>query len=77
MKFFYLSSKPNQEGNFEIHERECDSIPESLDRDYLGPFNNGPEAMRKAQSLNPLASLCPTCCTNTFQAIIFKEKNSN
>ncbi|MDI1322775.1 MAG: hypothetical protein PSV36_08495 [Algoriphagus sp.] len=70
MKFFYLNSKPNSEGKFEIHDRECDSLPSALDRDYLGPFNNGKEAMRKAEDSKSEVCLCPTCCASNFQAII-------
>ncbi|MEN2281034.1 hypothetical protein AAGF08_02775 [Algoriphagus sp. SE2] len=73
MKFFYLSSNPNDEGKYEIHERECELIPDILDREYLGPFNNGKEAMRKAVDLNPKASTCKQCCNTTFQAVFFKN----
>ncbi|MGM0945227.1 MAG: hypothetical protein ACQEW9_08590 [Bacteroidota bacterium] len=75
MKFFYLSSKPNEAGKFEIHHRECDFIPDALERDYLGPFNNGLEAMRKAQSIQSESCLCEACCSNTFQSVFFKNKN--
>ncbi|MBC6367528.1 hypothetical protein [Algoriphagus sp. AK58] len=76
MKFFYLSSKPNSQGEFEIHDKECQHIPDSLDRDYLGPFNNGLEALRKAEQLKPTVSLCKKCCQSTFQAVFFKSKDS-
>ena len=76
MKFFYLSSKPNSIGEYEVHEKECEHIPNSLDRDYLGPFNNGNEALRKAEQLNPAVTLCKACCSQTFQSIFFKPKNS-
>ncbi len=69
MKFFYLSSKPNSSGNFEIHEKECEFIPEALDRDYLGPFNNGKEALRKALLTSPKSICCEACCKSSFQAI--------
>ncbi len=49
MKFFYLSSVANSEGSHEVHHRDCELIPDSLNRDYLGPFNNGLEAIRKAE----------------------------
>lgn len=70
MKFFYLSSKPNTGGKFEVHDRECEHLPNALDRDYLGPFNNGKEAMRKAESLKTEVCVCPTCCVSNFQVII-------
>lgn len=74
MKFFYLSTAPNQEGFFEIHEKECEYIPDSLDRDYLGPFNNGMEALRSAVIRNPKSTLCSHCCANITAPIIFSRK---
>ncbi len=73
MKFFYLESNPNKEGKYEIHERECDLIPDILDREYLGPFNNGKEAMRKALNMNPKACTCEKCCNSSFQGVFFKN----
>ncbi|MDF2158556.1 hypothetical protein [Algoriphagus sp. CAU 1675] len=73
MKFFYLSSRPNKDGLFEIHDRECELIPDALNRDYLGPFNNGKEAMRKAKSMNDSACLCRSCCNVAFQAVFVKS----
>lgn len=76
MKFFYLSSKPNSEGYFEIHDRECPHIPDAVDRDYLGPFNNGQEALNRVVLKNPQAVTCTHCCKGGSQAVIFSEKNS-
>ncbi|MFC3415425.1 hypothetical protein [Algoriphagus hitonicola] len=75
MKFFYLSSVANEAGKFEVHHRDCELIPDAIDRDYLGPFNNGAEAMRKAKNLNPESCLCPSCCSNMTQSVFFKCKN--
>lgn len=74
MKFFYLSSEPNIKGQFEIHEKECDSIPDSINRDYLGPFNNGREALRKAILMKPTAICCENCCKSPFQAVFTSVK---
>ncbi len=76
MKFFYLSSKPNETGYFEIHEKECLLMPDALDRDYLGPFNNGREALRKAILINPKALCCETCCKSNFEALFIQPKTN-
>ncbi|MBN3518476.1 hypothetical protein JYB62_00555 [Algoriphagus lutimaris] len=73
MKFFYLASSPNSEGEFEIHDRECEFIPDLHEREYLGPYNNGKEAMRKALDLNPKATICEKCGTSAFHGI-FSDK---
>lgn len=62
MKFFYLSSVSNTDGFYQVHERDCKNIPDPLERDYLGPFNNGEEALRKAKRMNPEAITCSDCC---------------
>ena len=72
MKFFYLSSKINFDGKYEIHQRECKNLPDILDRDYLGPFNNGQEALRKAQKANEHAVLCESCCKEISQILSLK-----
>ncbi len=77
MKFFYLSSKPNSQGRFEIHDRECPHIPDAVDRDYLGPFNNGVEALNRVILKNPAAVTCPHCCTGARQSIIFSDKSKD
>lgn len=68
MKFYYLSSQANSSGNFEIHEKECELIPGPMDRDYLGPFNNGAEALRRALLVKPSVVCCDTCCKQTTKA---------
>ncbi len=74
MKFFYLSTKPNDNGKFVIHERDCPRIPNSYDRDYLGPFNTGAEALRAASGKNGEAATCDKCCVTTFHPIFFKMR---
>jgi hypothetical protein len=76
MKFFYLSSKPNDLGHFVIHEKECPQIPDAIDRDYLGPFNNGQEALRKALHMNP-DSICCAHCSQTYFEAMFSKSNKN
>lgn len=70
MKFFYLSSNPNDNGIHEVHDRECDRIPSSYDRDYLGPYNSGKEAIRKAKAIKENVGLCETCCDTSSTSLI-------
>jgi hypothetical protein len=73
MKFFYLSSKPNSIGKFEVHEKECQNIPEAIDRDYLGPFNNGREALRKATQIQEASVCCEVCCGSGLDPLIVQS----
>jgi hypothetical protein len=70
MKFFYLSTVENSDGFFEIHERDCPSIPGAYDRQYLGPFNSESEAFRLAMKTEPSISLCQECCRAENDPII-------
>lgn len=77
MKFFYISTEPNKEGEFEIHERDCMDIPDMMIRNYLGPFNNGEEAHRVAKSKNPDAAICDKCCSIQRKTIVWSNKDSS
>jgi len=66
MKFYYLSTVPNSESKYEVHERNCVYKPEMIDLVYLGPFNSGQEALRKARLKNKAAVTCSSCCNSTF-----------
>ncbi len=76
MKFFYLSTNCNNQYNFEIHQRECPNIPDILHRDYLGPFNNGQEALRKAMEINSKAFLCQNCCTIVHRTLTLETEKT-
>ncbi|MEB2775167.1 hypothetical protein SYJ56_07600 [Algoriphagus sp. D3-2-R+10] len=75
MKFFYLSSNPNDNGLHEVHDRECEHIPNPYDRDYLGPFNTGKEALRKALTIKKKVELCEYCCKSKGHPIISNLNN--
>lgn len=74
MKFFYLASNPNDNGLHEVHDRDCEHIPTTYDRDYLGPYNTGNEAMRKAMTLKKKVGLCENCCKSENNPTIFSIK---
>jgi len=71
MKFFYLSITKNPFDVSEVHEQECPSIPSMTDRTYLGPFNNGKEALRKAAERKKNVMACPECCGSKSLSVSF------
>jgi hypothetical protein len=77
MKFFYLATEPNSDGKFEIHERDCELIPSAYDRDYLGPYNSGREALSKALTIKPESVLCEKCGSASYVAIIGNFNRQN
>ncbi len=65
MKFFYMSSVPNSEFQYVVHERCCPEIPSPYDRDYLGPYNSAIEAIRAVAEAKDNVSTCPKCWNKT------------
>ncbi|WP_040490489.1 hypothetical protein [Indibacter alkaliphilus] len=77
MKFYYLSTKANSASQFEIHHRDCPHLPNSEQREYLGAFNSGKEALQMAIHANPNASLCPHCCPKELHIRSTRSKKQN
>ncbi len=77
MKFFYLATEPNPDGKFEIHERDCELIPSAYDRDYLGPYNSGKEAISKALTIKSESVLCEECGSGSYVAFIGSLNKEN
>lgn len=70
MKFFYLSSSPDLDGQFIIHDRDCFDIPSKYERDYLGPYNSALEALRISTLKRSDLNLCRKCgCCHEIYAL--------
>lgn len=65
MKFFYLSSKANDDDQFLLHNRDCPDLPSKYERDYVGPFNSASEALRLIMTKKENIKICPVCCSNS------------
>jgi hypothetical protein len=71
MKFFYLGITRDPFDTSKVHEQNCPFIPSMAERSYLGPFNNGKEALRKAVELKKNVVVCPECCGKKATSISF------
>ncbi|RZS98185.1 hypothetical protein [Cecembia calidifontis] len=69
MKFFYISIESNPNGIYEIHDRNCLSLPPVEKREYIGHYQHAKEALKKAIHFNPNASLCPQCCQRGSKSV--------
>lgn len=49
MTFFYLSNCFDKTGLYEVHKQGFNEIHGVNNTSYLGPLNNGNEALRKAR----------------------------
>lgn len=65
MKFYYSGKNPDPQGAIRVHADDCKSLPEVLERIYIGIFANGNLAMETAQKKLqiPKVKLCK-CCAN-------------
>ena len=71
MKFFYLSITKNPSEASEVHDQNCTTLPSMAERSYLGPFNNGKEALRKAAERKKNVVACTECCGGEPASISF------
>ena len=65
MKHYYLNTNTdtNPNHNNEVHTETCDKCPSINNRDYLGYFNNGNEAVNAAKAKGySNADGCKICC---------------
>lgn len=49
---YYLNTEPRG-NNYEVHSEECDYLPSSSNREFLGAFSDCQEAVKKAKDLHP------------------------
>lgn len=49
---YYLNSEPRG-NNYEVHSEECEYLPSSSHREFLGAFYDCQEAVQKAENLHP------------------------
>ncbi|MBD8487639.1 hypothetical protein IFO69_02650 [Echinicola sp. CAU 1574] len=73
MIFFYLSNCFDKNGVHEVHKLGCAEIHGMDDASYLGPFNNGAEALRKARLNYENVSLCVHCCPKKVNDVLEKQ----
>ena len=64
MKHYYVNkeSTGNPNYNHEVHTEDCQWMPTSHNRQYLGYFSNCFEAMKKAKEFYNNVDGCATCC---------------
>ena len=63
MKFYYSGKNPNAKGVVMVHADDCKTLPDVLERIYIGIFANGNLAMTTAQEKLQITKirLCKCC----------------
>lgn len=60
-KHYYVNKNKQNNGDNEVHKEECKWIPDVLNREYLGYFDNCRDAVRKAREKGYNANGCYYC----------------
>lgn len=63
MKTYYVHTRKDAEGDYEVHAYGCDKMPESENRVYLGLFSNCENAVVEAKKYRNPVNGCIHCCT--------------
>ncbi len=65
MNKYYIDGNPDDNGTHELHTADCGLFNRMIDKQVLGDFSSGPEALKQAkkkygENIEP----CPWCCND-------------
>ncbi|MDF0535993.1 hypothetical protein KDN34_08725 [Shewanella yunxiaonensis] len=64
-EFYFVHTKTDAQGDYEVHTENCNKLPTEENREYLGTFDNCADAVREAKHLGyAAANGCYFCCTS-------------
>ena len=49
MPKYYVHTKKDAQGDYEVHKEGCDYLPSAANREYLGTFSGCKEAVKAAE----------------------------
>ncbi|MEI8388819.1 MAG: hypothetical protein WCG23_02930 [bacterium] len=61
-KSYYVNQNAQSTGEHEVHCEECSYLPDVLNRQYLGAFDNCRDAVKKAKEYYSNVDGCYYCC---------------
>ena len=62
MASYYVNRNAQSNGDHEVHRSDCDHLPDFVNREYLGEFNNCRDAVREATTRYSDVDGCYYCC---------------
>ena len=66
MALYYVSTKPQANGDHDVHKSACILMPANEDTQYVGTFDNCFDAVRKAKQFFPKANGCYICSNECY-----------
>lgn len=61
MAEYYVNQRAQSNGDHEVHRKDCNFLPISENRQYLGSFPSCHGAVQKAKEFYPTADGCKHC----------------
>lgn len=61
MKKYYVNNNAQANGDHEVHDEDCQYLPSSQNRTYLGIFSNCKDAVEEAKKHHSKVNGCKTC----------------
>ncbi len=68
MPRYYINTQPEANGNHEVHQADCNLLPDEAHRFFLGFFNRCSDALKEAKTHYPQVNGCYYCsneCCNS------------
>jgi len=61
MKHYYVNKNAQSNGDHEVHTEDCKNCPDSINRKYLGYYDNCQDAVLEAKKHYPKSNGCYYC----------------
>ncbi|WP_366011178.1 hypothetical protein [Kosmotoga sp.] len=61
-KIYYVNKNAQTTGEHEVHTEDCEHLPDTNNRIYLGRFDNCHDAIKKAKNYYDNVDGCYYCC---------------
>lgn len=58
---YYVNKNAQDNGDHEVHTKDCTFLPNSENRKELGEFSNCSDAVKEAKKSYPKSNGCKTC----------------
>ena len=64
MDTYYVSKKAQENGDHEVHKKDCSFLPDRENRIYLGEFTRCEYAVKEAKKTYNQVNGCYYCCND-------------
>ena len=62
MKKYFVNDNAQSNGDHEVHQENCQYLPSTANRTYLGEYSNCKPAVKEAEKHYRQVNGCNTCC---------------